>query len=228
MGFIYKSIVAPDAEQAREDRTIFGRNGAFKRFMDIFIASTALLFLAPVFLGVMLAIKLTSKGNIFYTNYRVGYDGRIFPMYKFRSMHTDGDDLLNAQLVSCPKSKAEWDKYQKLKNDPRITAIGHFLRKSSLDELPQLLNVLQGTMSIVGQRPILPVQQETYGPTNMQYYTRSRPGITGPWQVNGRNALTFEERVALERDYVITWSIWLDIKIMFKTVPVVLFPKAAF
>ena len=228
MGFIDTEFVLPNTKQTRKDRATFGRLGLIKRLMDIFIALSALVFLAPVFLIAMLAVKLTSKGNIFYLNERVGYDGQMFAMYKFRSMHTNGDDLLAGLLKRCPKSKAHWDTYQKLQNDPRITSIGHLLRKSSIDELPQLINVLQGTMSIVGPRPILSNQQEVYGLANMQHYIRSRPGITGPWQVNGRNALSFEERTQLESNYAENWSVWLDIKILFKTVPVVLFPKAAF
>ena len=228
MGYIETKFAVTNAEQASNDRTVLGRIGLVKRAIDIFIASSALIFLAPVFITAMIAIKLTSKGSIFYHNERIGYDGKVFPMYKFRSMHTNGDKLLATLLEQCPKSKAHWDTYQKLQNDPRITRIGHFLRKSSIDELPQLINVLQGTMSIVGSRPILPSQQDVYGFSNIQEYIRARPGITGPWQVGGRNALSFEERVEIERNYAANWSIRLDIKIMLKTIPVVLFPKAAF
>jgi exopolysaccharide production protein ExoY len=228
MGFIQTEFATLNTEQTSKDQTSFGRVGLVKRLLDISIASTALLFLAPVFLVIMLMIKLTSKGSIFFLNERVGYGGKVFAMYKFRSMHTNGDDILNALLDRCPKSKAHWEAYQKLPNDPRITRIGHFLRKSSIDELPQLINVLKGNMSIVGPRPILPNQQDVYGVVNIRHYARTRPGITGPWQVGGRNAVSFQERIKLERDYAENWSIWLDIKIMFRTVPVVLFPKAAF
>lgn len=205
-----------------------GRNGLLKRAMDVVISLSAILFLLPVFLGVALAIKLTSKDSIFYLQSRIGLGGKVFNMYKFRTMQVNSCILLEAHLKQCQKSRAEWDKYQKLRNDPRITPVGHFLRKSSIDELPQLLNVLRGTMSIVGPRPILLTQKEIYGAANFANYARTRPGITGLWQVSGRNAIPFEDRIAIEKEYSQKWSLWLDIKILFKTVPTVLFPKGAF
>lgn len=228
MGYIETDIRAVTPKKTHSDKALMGRNGALKRIMDLVIASTALLFLAPVFIGVALAVKLTSKGNIFYLHPRTGLNGEVFAMYKFRSMHTNGDEILKAHLEKCSKSRAEWNKYQKLQHDPRITRIGRFLRKSSLDELPQLINVLQGTMSIVGQRPLLPVQVETYGAANYADYIRTRPGITGLWQVSGRSTIPFDQRIEMEKEYVRNWSIWLDMKILFKTVPAIVFPKGAF
>ena len=142
-------------------------------------------------------------------------------------MYLDSEDKFNALLKQCPVSRANWQKYQKLKNDPRITPIGRFLRKSSIDELPQLVNVLTGSMSIVGQRPILPTQKLIYGAANYKNYIRCRPGITGLWQVNGRNELTFEKRTELDSEYYDKWSIGYDISLMVQTVPAVVFPMGA-
>lgn len=210
------------------DRKFFGRIGILKRTMDISISVVALIFLLPVFCFVAIAIKLTSDGPVFYRQERLGRFGQLFSIYKFRSMHLDGDNKLQALLASCPVSKANWDKYQKLKNDPRITRIGAFLRKTSIDELPQIINVLRGEMSIVGQRPLLPDQQMIYGIDNYLHYIRSRPGITGLWQVSGRNALPFERRAELDLEYSEKWSIWFDLKIIFMTLPALLFPKGAY
>jgi len=227
MGYIDAKFDIRNDTQTISDKSFFGRSGLLKRIMDIFISGSALIFLLPIFFGIALAIKCSSKGNVFYINPRVGADGKTFSMYKFRSMHSNSDALLKARLETCPKSRQEWDKYQKLKDDPRITRIGYFLRKSSLDELPQLLNVLFGSMSIVGQRPIVPSQKDLYGAENFDEYIRTRPGITGPWQVGGRNSLSFEERITLETTYIRQWSFWLDIKILFKTVPAVILSKGA-
>ena len=210
------------------DRKLFGRVGLAKRSFDLITSITAIIFLAPILIFVALAIKATSKGPVFYRQERIGQFGRLFSIYKFRSMHLDGDDKLQALLAKCPVSKAKWDKYQKLENDPRITRIGAFLRKSSIDELPQLLNVFRGEMSIVGQRPLLPEQQLLYGIDNFLHYIRSRPGITGLWQVSGRNALPFERRAELDVEYSKRWSFWLDIKIILQTIPALLFPKGAY
>jgi len=228
VGYLETNFDCVDLKQTAQDKSVFGRNGVAKRIIDILISGIALLFLLPLLLGVALLIKSTSKGSVFYRQERLGIGGKTFSMLKFRSMHTDGNHKLETLLENCPISKARWDKYQKLENDPRITRIGYFLRKSSIDELPQLINVFMGTMSIAGQRPILPHQALPYGQEAYQHYKRSRPGITGLWQVSGRNALPFEQRAELDKVYSENWSLGYDIKLMFKTIPVVLFPSGAF
>lgn len=209
------------------DRKLFGRVGPLKRGLDMAISAVALLFLLPILALVAFAVKITSAGPIIYRQERLGLDGKIFHMYKFRTMYVDAQDKFDALLVSCPLSRAHWEKYQKLKNDPRITPVGHFLRKSSIDELPQLLNVLLGSMSIVGHRPLLPTQELMYGTVSFSHYIRSRPGITGLWQTSGRNELPFEMRATLDVEYSKNWSLGYDISLMLKTVPVVLFPNGA-
>ncbi|MEO1641820.1 MAG: sugar transferase [Pseudomonadota bacterium] len=201
-------------------------NGKAKRALDIILTAPAIFFLLPVFVLTALAIKLEG-GPLLFTQDRIGKGGRRFGMLKFRTMHVDAEARLEQLLRDCPRSNEEWASYQKLKHDPRITRIGDFLRRSSLDELPQLFNILKGDMSIVGQRPILPCQRDDYG-RHIAGYERARPGLTGLWQVSGRNALTFQDRAALGSEYVRNWSLWFDIKLIALTVPRVLFSKDAF
>lgn len=217
------SIVAPATVT---DRHFMGMNGPAKRALDIAISTTALVFLAPLLLVVALLVRLDG-GPALFVQQRVGRGGLSFPMYKFRTMHINADDVLNRVLASCEMSRAEWNRFQKLRNDPRITPLGRFLRKTSIDELPQLFNVLVGHMSIVGQRPILPSQREAFG-THIAGYERARPGITGLWQVQGRNRLTFQQRAELGTEYVNRWSLWFDIKIILMTLPAILLGSNAY
>ncbi|MFZ4761251.1 MAG: sugar transferase [Alphaproteobacteria bacterium] len=196
-----------------------------KRILDVLIASAAMLLLLPLFIVLAIAIKIDG-GSIFYTGVRVGKAGREFPCFKFRSMASNADRILKDYLAANPLAAAEYDRYHKLRHDPRITRIGHFLRKTSLDELPQLLNVLLGDMSLVGPRPYLPSELKKLG-SCYALYKLVRPGITGLWQVSGRSNLGFMERVDLDRQYVQNWSLWQDIKILFKTLPAVLRQKGA-
>ncbi len=191
-----------------------------KRSVDILCSGLALLMLLPVFIPIIMLIK-RDGGPAFFVQHRVGRNGKMFPCYKFRSMRMNAETLLEHYLASNPEAAAEWKKYQKLKKDVRITKIGRFIRKTSIDELPQLLNVLKGDMSLVGPRPIMPEQREFYG-DDFTYYESVRPGITGPWQVSGRNRLTFSERVHLECNYARNWSLWMDIVILLKTLPALL------
>jgi len=154
-------------------------------------------------------------------------NGRIFKCLKFRSMRPDADRVLKELLANDPEAQAMWDKDFKLKNDPRITPIGNVLRKTSLDELPQLFNVLKGEMSLVGPRPVVKDELLRYG-ENATYYLEARPGITGLWQVSGRNDTTYTERVNLDAWYVKNWSLWYDIAILFKTFGVVFRSKGAY
>ena len=216
----------PASGYHESDSHLLGLNGPIKRTMDIALVTPALIFLLPVFLLIAIAIKLEG-GPIFFTQKRLGRNGKRFNMIKFRTMHTDAEARLEALLKQCPNSHAEWETFQKLKRDPRVTRSGDFLRRSSLDELPQLFNILIGEMSIVGQRPILLNQRDAYG-LHIKGYERTRPGLTGLWQVAGRNALSFQDRAALGSEYVNRWSLWLDIKLIALTVPRVLFSKDAF
>ncbi len=179
-----------------------------------------------MFLLFSFAIKMDG-GSAFYVQKRIGRNGTVFNCLKFRSMVENGDDVLDQYLAANPAAKTEWDRDQKLKSDPRVTKVGKVLRKTSLDELPQLINVLKGEMSIVGPRPMFVEQDVLYGDAFADYCS-VRPGITGLWQVSGRNHTTFEERVEIDRWYVQNYSIWLDIFIILKTIPEVLFTRGAY
>jgi len=197
-----------------------------KRLVDIVASFFGLLVIAP-FLGLMVVlIKIDSPGGVFFRQPRLGKDGRVFVPLKFRTMHRNAVQVLQEKLALAPELKKEWDRYQKLKNDPRITRIGKYLRRFSLDELPQLWNVLLGEMSLVGPRPMLVNQREIYGEL-FKSYIRVTPGITGLWQVSGRNQITFERRAELDDEYIQRWSLWLDIYILLKTVKVVLTREGA-
>jgi Undecaprenyl-phosphate galactose phosphotransferase WbaP len=196
-----------------------------KRTFDIAVAGTLLALLSPAFVFIALMVK-RDGGPAFYADRRVGQHGRVFNCHKFRSMLMNNEAILQKHLAANPAAAVEWAAYQKLKDDPRITALGRFIRKTSMDELPQLLNVITGDMSLVGPRPIMPGQESFYG-GDFTFYTAVRPGITGPWQVSGRNKLTFEQRVRLECWYARNWSLWMDIVILLKTVPTVLGKNSA-
>ncbi len=187
-----------------------------KRIIDVTGAGFALIIFLPIFIVISLIIR-RDGGHAIFKQPRIGKSGRIFPCYKFRSMCVGAEGI----LAEHAQKSEEWQKFQKLKNDARITKIGEFIRYASVDELPQLLNVLKGDMSFVGPRPILPGQETYYG-EDFRYYTSVKPGITGPWQVNGRNKLTFDERVILECDYARNWSIAGDMIILFRTLPAIL------
>jgi len=169
----------------------------------------------------MFFIKRHDGGPAIFAQDRIGHGGRVFRCYKLRSMVVDSQARLEALLESDPAARAEWEATQKLKNDPRITRLGQFLRKSSLDELPQLWNIFMGEMSIVGPRPIVQNEIAKYG-ADFIYYTDVRPGLTGLWQVSGRSETTYEERVALDVEYVREWSFFRDIKVILLTIPAIL------
>lgn len=198
-----------------------------KRVMDIVAALVGFVILSPLLFYIAVAVKLSSRGPVLYANERIGRRGRRFRMWKFRSMFTDGDAVLEEYLDANPEYREEYEKTQKLKADPRITRIGRFIRKTSLDELPQLWNVLIGNMSIVGPRPILLSEQEKYG-EYYSLYTIVSPGITGMWQVCGRSNTSYHERLQLVAYYVRNWSIWLDICLLLKTVRIVFFGRGAY
>jgi undecaprenyl-phosphate galactose phosphotransferase len=196
--------------------------------MDIAVSATALLFLSPLFVAVILLLKLEGQGGMpFYGGRRMGYQGRMFRCWKFQSMEPNSEHLLEAYLEAHPQARADWEKYRKLSNDPRVTTrTARFIRKASIDELPQLWNVLVGDMSLVGPRPILEDEKEYFGDT-LQDYMSVRPGLTGLWQVSGRNATSFMRRVYWDNWYIRNWSLWGDIVILIKTPLVLLNRKGA-
>jgi len=199
-----------------EDRLARKRNRAMKRVFDALVSVTALTLLAPIFLIVIALIMIDSQGPAFFGHTRIGRGGRQFKCFKFRTMVVNAQAVLEELLAHDEKARAEWDKDFKLKHDPRITRIGNFLRRTSLDELPQLFNVLKGEMSLVGPRPIISDEVQKYG-EKARYFFKVTPGITGLWQVSGRNDLTYDERVLLDEYYAKNWSLWLDIEIIIRT-----------
>jgi len=184
------------------------------------LALSILVLLAPVMGVVAFLIWRRDGAPVLFAHYRVGHDGKLFRCMKFRSMYRDAERMLSDLLERDPAARAEWQREQKLQRDPRITPIGHFLRRTSLDELPQLFNVLRGEMSLVGPRPITVGELTRYGRVRWQYLS-VRPGMTGLWQVSGRNNTSYDERVALDRRYVEERSVWMNLQILLKTVKVV-------
>lgn len=212
------------------------RHDPIKRIFDVGFSLTILVLFSPVFLLIALFVRITSPGPVLYKSVRLGRGGKVIYCWKFRSMYQDADERLRILLASNSKYRREWEQYQKLKKDPRITSIGHFLRKTSLDELPQFWNVLIGDLSIVGPRPpVLIGPPEQYGEEIRKWYGIStnkilsiRPGLTGVWQISGRSEISFDERVRLEENYAQTRSFGKDLVLILKTIPVVFFSKGAY
>lgn len=213
------SIVNSGLDYAAEDARL-PRGGAAKRLFDIATASFLLLALLPVLLFVALLIFSFDTGPVLYGHDRIGYRGRRFRCLKFRSMIPNSTQVLERHLAENPAARAEWDATQKLRSDPRITPLGKFLRTTSLDELPQLINVVRGDMSLVGPRPIVQAEAARYG-NKLPAYLCARPGITGLWQVSGRSDVDYDRRVMLDEAYVATWSLPGDVSILLRTVKVV-------
>lgn len=197
-----------------------------KRLFDLVASMSIILILSPLLIYISIKVK-KDGGSAIYGHERVGKDGRPFKCLKFRSMVVNSSEVLDKLLSSDPNAKAEWDATFKLKNDPRITRIGGFLRRTSMDELPQLFNVLKGEMSLVGPRPIITAELERYN-EEVDYYLLSKPGMTGLWQVSGRSDVDYDTRVYFDAWYVKNWSMWNDIAILFKTVSVVLKKDGAY
>ena len=197
-----------------------------KRVFDIVGALAIIVILSPALLYISLKVR-KDGGPFIYGHERIGKDGKPFKCLKFRSMVVNSKEVLEKVLATDPEARAEWDATFKLKNDPRITQIGQFLRRTSLDELPQLFNVLRGEMSLVGPRPIITAELERYN-DEVDYYLLSKPGMTGLWQVSGRSDVDYETRVYLDAWYVKNWSMWNDIAILFKTISVVLRKDGAY
>ena len=181
----------------------------------------------PLVAMIVLLIKITSPGPVFYSQERIGKGSRRFRAWKFRTMVPDADKVLQKHLAANPELQAEWEQDHKLKNDPRVTWIGQILRKTSVDELPQLWNVLRGEMSLVGPRPIVDAEVTKYDEA-YRMYKKVVPGITGLWQVSGRNNTTYDQRVHLDTFYVRNWSPWFDLYVLLRTVKVVLLREGAY
>ena len=194
-----------------------------KKFFDLLFSLLFLIFSLPLFLIISLLIKLSSRGPIFFLQERIGKNNIPFKCIKFRTMYPEAKDILKNILIKNKNLKKEFEETYKLKNDPRITTIGKLLRKTSLDELPQFINVLRGEMSIVGPRPIVKEEKKKYG-RNLKKVLSISPGITGLWQVSGRNNLTYKKRVMLDLNYVRNYNLLLDIRILIRTFGVILFP----
>lgn len=202
-------------------------NKIIKSIFDLIIGLLICIPVIPIIIACAIWVKLDSKGPIFYNAKRIGKNGKEFTCYKFRSMYTNGDELLKKYLAENPVVKKEWDEFQKLHDfDPRVTKAGKVMRRTSLDELPQILNVLKGEMSLVGPRPYLPREKEMMG----HFYNiiiSTVPGITGYWQVNGRSDVTFEGRLKMDDWYIRNWSVWMDIVLLIKTIKAVFCSKGA-
>ena len=199
----------------------------FKMIFDFIVTTILVLLFSPLLLMLYIIVFAATGGKPIFKHARIGKDGKKFKVYKFQTMHPNADKILEDFIRNDDASREEWSKEFKLKNDPRITKIGSFLRKTSLDELPQLINVIRGEMSLVGPRPITEDEMEKYG-EYLRYFKAVRPGITGLWQISGRNDVSYEERVQLDTWYVRNWSIEQDLNILLKTIVVVLLRKGSY
>jgi exopolysaccharide production protein ExoY len=220
-------IIRDFAQSERKAQAARPVGGWTKRTVDVTIAVCALVALAPIMLMVAAAIYFTMGGPVVFAHKRIGFNRRVFKCYKFRTMVTNAEEKLALHLATDPEAARMWQESQKLINDPRVTWLGRILRKSSLDELPQLFNVLLGDMSCVGPRPVVAAELQRYG-QSVNSYLRARPGVAGIWQVSGRSRRSYAERVAMDRYYVRHWSLGMDIKLLAKIIPAVLrFDEAA-
>ncbi len=199
-----------------------------KRAFDIIFSLLVFAFFFPIFMAIILAVRLSSSGPIVYSHERVGRGGIPFSCYKFRTMYSDSKERLEELLNSSPAIRKEWEETFKLKNDPRITPIGRFLRKSSLDELPQFWNVLRGDLSVVGPRPVVLQEMQKHFGEKASIILSIRPGLTGIWQVSGRSDTAYSQRIQLDEMYVDTQSLLLDLKLIAKTIPAMLSSRGAY
>ena len=200
---------------------------AIKRLFDLTLSLIITVTISPIMLAIYLLLKLNGIKNPIYRHERIGLNGEKIQVLKFRTMYQNGDEILNEYLKNNEIARQQWYDQRKLSNDPRITPIGNYLRKTSLDELPQLFNVIWGDMSLVGPRPIVKEEMSQYA-EGMHYYYQVRPGITGIWQISGRSLTTYQERIQLDKWYIKNWSIWYDIAILIRTIGVVIFKEGAY
>jgi lipopolysaccharide/colanic/teichoic acid biosynthesis glycosyltransferase len=199
-----------------------------KRFIDLSLVLVGGIILLPILLLIALIVKLSSRGPVLYASKRFLPDGKIFYAYKFRTMYIDSQAQLQKILDTDPQKKQEWEENRKLKDDPRVTKFGAFLRKTSLDEFPQLINILKGEMSLVGPRPPLDAEEVKKFGDDFDRIFSLRPGLTGLWQVSGRSDTDYAERVSLDTYYQQSWSVWLDLWILYKTGGVVIMGQGDF
>jgi exopolysaccharide production protein ExoY len=224
------SEFAFDNHALKGQRTVarqFSADQALTEIMNFMVALLALIFLAPLMIAVAVAVYAQDGGPVLFAHRRIGKGGRHFYCLKFRSMAIDAERRLADLLATDPQARAEWEKDHKLRDDPRVTRLGAFLRKSSLDELPQLFNVLRGDMSLVGPRPIVDGEVAKYG-HRFSAYCAVKPGITGLWQVSGRNDTTYRTRVAMDCVYAERRNVWMDFTVLFLTVPAVLTRRGSY
>lgn len=215
------SIINADLDvSGQSSKAKVPKGGVSKRTFDVIVASAMLFFALPAIFFIAVIMYSTDRGPILFGHERIGHNGKRFRCLKFRSMVTDSQQALARHLEMFPQARAEWEATQKLRDDPRITPIGRFLRVTSLDELPQLLNVIRGDMSLVGPRPIVQDEVARYA-AEIEAYAATRPGITGLWQVSGRSDVDYDQRVRLDSQYVRDWTFAGDLLILVKTVKVV-------
>lgn len=201
--------------------------GVFKRGFDIVAALAAIIFLCPLLIMLASLVKFSNSGRVLYAHPRIGRNGNTFSCLKFRTMVENGSEVLSAHLSQNSAARIEWEATRKLQNDPRVTRVGAVLRKLSLDELPQLFNILRGDMSFVGPRPVVHEELDMYGPAAV-YYLQTRPGLTGLWQISGRNDVSYDERVDFDQHYVENWSFAFDLLIIVKTLPAVISSRGSY
>ena len=199
-----------------------------KTAFDYILTLVGAVFISPLLVYIAYRIKKEDPGPVFFAHTRIGKNGKPFPCFKFRSMVVNSQEMLQKYLAENPAAREEWERDFKLKDDPRVTPIGKFLRSTSLDELPQIFNVLRGEMSLVGPRPVIQEELDKYYGETAKLYCTVKPGITGLWQVSGRSDIGYDERVALDATYIKYRSMWGDIVILWKTIGVVLMKKGAY
>jgi Undecaprenyl-phosphate galactose phosphotransferase WbaP len=222
----WSRLRAQAAHQVLTPSTLF-RYRVVKRAGDLLLTALAMPVLLPILLVLGILVKLTSPGPIFFSHRRICKNGAFFSMWKFRTMCVNSSEVLERYLAAHPEARAEWNQTHKLQDDPRVTKIGRLMRRLSLDELPQIWNVITGRMSLVGPRPIVAAEVEKYGEC-FQCYTRVKPGVTGLWQVSGRSKLSYDARVKLDCEYVTRWSLVRDLKILVLTVKSVVNQEGAY
>lgn len=222
-----RSQVSSGPGNAGVPRAISPLEEGLWRGFDIAVALSIIIIVLPFLAVLAIVLYVSDPGPIFYAHRRIGYRGRYFDCLKFRSMRVDGDAILREHLAACPEARREWEETHKLRHDPRVTPVGAVVRKLSLDEFPQLINVLLGDMSIVGPRPIVDAEVRRYG-EHFEHYCLVRPGLTGVWQTSGRSDTSYQQRVAMDVSYVERKSIALDTWLLCKTVPAVLFARGSY
>ena len=226
---IYKNITSlvPEAVNDEQKKSLKKVDKFFKRTIDIIASIFGIIALLPLTICVYIAnLICKDRGPVFYTQNRIGQNGKIFKMYKYRSMIVGADDKLEKYLEENEEARKEFKQYKKLKDDPRVTKVGKFIRKTSIDEFPQFINVLKGEMSLVGPRPYLEKEREDMN-GYYKYIITCKPGLTGLWQVSGRNDCTFDERIDLDMEYYNNHNLKMDVKIIFKTVEKILKKEGA-